>query len=384
VRGAGATADSPEFDDRGARLGLRAAVAVPVVVASVLLAVAASSSFRRRTDVAETTGGDRPTARVDSSAVQHDSSAVQHAPGVAQHDSGAARHDPADRIGRDSGADGGAITAFDERSENGPSAESTSAAELTRHSASGDDRDGTDTGDADTASGRLRLARRARTRAFRAPIEERAERRRAAALMFRSVRESFPLEPELAAEAGFRAACEFAQAGDTEDAAYELQQLAASEAPATWRCRAWLELGHLRRRAGRYDEALDAYLRASRIDEAQRSWRDDASIWTGKTQVQAGDLRAAQRTFAWTTEHDADVFTRIRAYDEWALSWIASDDLESAAAVLDRCRTATREVALEATARGEQVRRRLASMRCIAALERAVQHRRRRSGAASK
>lgn len=233
---------------------------------------------------------------------------------------------------------------------------------------------------ASTAGEQLESARRTRTAALRATGDQRMRLRRLAAEGFRAVRIYFPEERELAAEASFRAACEFVYAGLEADALAEFEGLAELSAPPAWRCRAALELGHLHRRRGRHAAALDAYLRAASTDGAARSWRDDASLWAGKTHAAIGEVQQAQRLFAWMTEHTADVFTRIRAFDEWALTFVAADDLEGAAGVLARCRDATRAVASEVTERGERVRRKLADMRCITELERAVARRRRTVG----
>jgi hypothetical protein len=62
----------------------------------------------------------------------------------------------------------------------------------------------------------------------------------------------------------------------------------------------------------------------------------------------------------------------VRAYDHLALALIEDDDLEGAAGMLERCRAALSDVALEETQRGERVRNALTRMRAIAELRRAI------------
>ncbi len=216
------------------------------------------------------------------------------------------------------------------------------------------------------ALGMLRAARRASG-------ARRVELRREAAASLSALGGEHPGDLELGCEARFRAAEAWLALGDEPAARREYARLGRLETPAEWRCRAWFELGQLERRSERWSEALAAYLRAASTEGGARRWRDEAALWAAKTHAARRDFEAARRLFAWTAEHSPDVFVRIRAFDEWALSFVAVEDLGAAAGVLEACRGATRKLAFEETARGERVLRALERMRCIAALERAVE-----------
>jgi tetratricopeptide (TPR) repeat protein len=216
------------------------------------------------------------------------------------------------------------------------------------------------------ALGILRAARRASG-------AKRVELRREAAASLSALRDEHPGDLELGGEARFRAAEVWLALGDEPAARREYERLGRLDTPAEWRCRAWFELGQLERRAERWSEALAAYLRAASTEGGARRWRDEATLWAAKTHAARREFEPARRLLAWTAEHSPDVFLRIRAFDEWALSFVAVDDLGAAAGVLEACRSATRKLAFEQTARGERVLRALERMRCIAALERAVE-----------
>lgn len=189
---------------------------------------------------------------------------------------------------------------------------------------------------------------------------------------YQALRNEHPDAAELVAEAGLRAASVFASIGADDCALAEYEAACSFETPALWRARAWLERGHFERRENRLDSALDAYLRAASVEGGARRTRDDAALWAAKTHLLARELEPARRLLAWLVENTTDVFVRIRAYDEWALSYVRAGDAAAAAGVLELCRSATREVAFEATPRGERVLLALERMRCIAAMERAV------------
>jgi tetratricopeptide (TPR) repeat protein len=227
------------------------------------------------------------------------------------------------------------------------------------------------------ASARLQLERAAAQRARLRKVEraELAEARRRAARSYVAVRLYFPSERELAAEASFRAAELWRLAGDVERAAAELEHALAGGAGTEFRARAALELGHLERRRRRWSSALDRYFAAAADAESRSHWRDEAALWIGKTYVAMGELEEARRHLARAAGASADPLARARAYDEWALTYVAGD-LEAAAGVLARCRDALADSANEETELGVRLRRALASLRCITAIEREVARRR--------
>jgi tetratricopeptide (TPR) repeat protein len=205
---------------------------------------------------------------------------------------------------------------------------------------------------------------------------ERMERRLRAAEAYRAVRAYFPKVRDLGAEAAFRAG-ELLRAGDEDEGALSEFSVARDLAPGgAFAARASIEIGHLRRRAGDAERALDAYLAVAHDGRAAPRWRDDASIWAGRTWFDLGRVDEARRAWRRVAERADEPLDRIRAHDELALAAVAEGDLEAAAGVLERCRRALADVALEETRRGERVRNALLRMRAIDELRRAVARRR--------
>jgi len=228
-------------------------------------------------------------------------------------------------------------------------------------------------GAAERAFARAQQLQRA---AREAPAIERRAAQLAAAAAFRAVREAPDASAELSARASLEAAELLLSARDAPAARDELVRATRAEVPALWRCRAWAQLGALERRAERWTEALGAFLRAAHVDGAPAQLREDAACAAARAHFELGELDAGRRLLREVAEDSRNVFTRIRAYDAWAASYVRTHDLEAAAGVLELCRTATRELAFEETPRGERVRLALERMRVIGALERAVAARR--------
>lgn len=217
----------------------------------------------------------------------------------------------------------------------------------------------------------------ARAAELRQTLRGKRGRERAAVLAravaaYRAVREHFPKEQNVCAEAAFRAGELLRSSGDAESALAEFTLARAGPARGPFHARAGLEIGHVHRRDGRPAEALDAYLAVRAEDGAEARWRDDAALWAGR--VYAAEERAedARRVLEPVAKLAEDPLQRIDAFDELALLYIAARDLEAAAGELSRCREAVGDEALEETEQGERVRGALQRMRCIARLEQAI------------
>ncbi len=176
----------------------------------------------------------------------------------------------------------------------------------------------------------------------------------------------------MAAEASFRAAEQWRCVGESALALAELEHARRLGAETEFRARAGLEIAHIERRRRRWSPALDRYLEVASDASAAARWREDAAIWAGKTYAALGELEEARRRLVHVAGTALDPLTRIRAFDEWALTYLVHDDVEAAAGALARCREALAEAANEATELGERVRKALSRMRCIPAIERAV------------
>lgn len=226
----------------------------------------------------------------------------------------------------------------------------------------------------ESARAQLDFARRHKLAFRRAVEEERGFLRTRAVEAYRAVRVYHPEEPATCAEAAFRAGEILRAAGSFDEALAEFAW-ARARGVGPFRVRAQLEIGHIQRRVGRPSEALDAYLAVVADANASAGLRDEALLWAGRVRADEGRNDDARRMWERVAEAGEDPVDRIRAYDYLALLWVVAGDPEAAAGVLDRCRRALSDVALEETKRGERVRKALVRMRVVEALQRAVENR---------
>jgi tetratricopeptide (TPR) repeat protein len=222
-------------------------------------------------------------------------------------------------------------------------------------------------------------ARAVRQRFWGTEGEARERARAEAVAAFRAVRAYFPRARRSGAEAAFRAGELLRAAGRSSDAREEFAEAARLGEGTPFGARAVLQLGHLARHAGDGEGALALYGSLEVDRSASQRVRASATLWSGRVHAEAGRADAARRCWrrvAIGAEHELD---RVRAYDELALSWIERGDLEAAAAVLQECRDALADRALEQSARGARLRGAVSRMRSLARLRHAVEVRMRRA-----
>jgi tetratricopeptide (TPR) repeat protein len=211
-----------------------------------------------------------------------------------------------------------------------------------------------------------------------APAAQQPALREQALEAFRSVRRQYPFAREVCAEASFRAGELLRAAGDA-DAARREWLIAADQPPGiTFRDRARLELAHLDRRAGRLESALQLLSQIELDPLARSALREEAAHWCGAIEQSRGRMSDARRAWRRLALMAEDPLVRIRAYDRMALTWLEESDLEAAAGVIEECRRACAELALEETRTGERVRTALATMRTLELLPGLIAQRRRR------
>jgi len=191
---------------------------------------------------------------------------------------------------------------------------------------------------------------------------------------YRAVRLFHPDARAPCVEAAFRAGEILRSAGDEAGALAEFRW-AAREGEGEFRSRARLEIGHIHRRAGRFQDALEAYLDVASDAAANSERREDAWLWAGASWRGLGRIEDARSAWSRVAEQGTDPLARITAFDELALSFLAEDEIEGAAGVLDRCLRALSASALEESERGERVRNALLRMRVVDELQRAIARR---------
>jgi tetratricopeptide (TPR) repeat protein len=202
------------------------------------------------------------------------------------------------------------------------------------------------------------------------------ERARTAAIdAYRAVREHHPRVRAAVAEAAFRAG-ELLRAGERlDDARVEFRVAAAEGRGTEFRARARLELGHLERREGRANPALDEYLAVVADEESCPHHRDCALLWSGRVYADLKRDGEARRAWERVALHGEDPVDRVRAFDELGCLWVRRGDAEAAAGELARCRAELFDEAQEQTETGARVRAALESMRTLRRLREVARRR---------
>jgi tetratricopeptide (TPR) repeat protein len=227
-----------------------------------------------------------------------------------------------------------------------------------------------------SAEAQLAHARRLKLRLGARPETELGAWRGRAVAAYRAVRLFHPEARALAVEAAFRAGEILRAAGDEPGAMAEFRWAAEHGEEGDFRARARLEIGHLHRRALRFQEALAAYLDVGGDPSASAARREDAWLWAGTAWKRLGRVEEARGAWRRVAERGTDPLARITAFDELALTYVEASELEGAAGILDRCLGALSASALEETEQGERVRNALMRMRVVEELSRAIARRR--------
>lgn len=188
---------------------------------------------------------------------------------------------------------------------------------------------------------------------------------------FRAIAED-PRDRLVAAEAAFREGELLRSRGELAAATAAFRRARESGRGSAFRARAGLELGHVERRRGFEERALDAYLSVASDPDTAPDRREEALLWAARVLADDGRAESARRLWWIVAERADDPLQRIRAFDALARDCVERGDPEGAAGVLQRCRNELASESARATERGERVRRALAGMRCIGAIERAV------------
>jgi tetratricopeptide (TPR) repeat protein len=224
----------------------------------------------------------------------------------------------------------------------------------------------------ESAEAQLKLAASLKAAMRGTEGEEKVAARKQAIEGYRSVREFFNSNAAACAEASFRAGELLRSANDVAGAQSEFKIARDRGAGTAFRVRAMLEMGHLDRRAKRFDSALAAFEAVIAEESATTRQKDEASLWAGRVYVELARPADAQRVWKRVADSAEDPLDRIHAYDYLALALVEQGDLEGAAGMLERCREALSDAAQEESKLGERVRSALSGMRAIDDLAAAI------------
>ena len=179
--------------------------------------------------------------------------------------------------------------------------------------------------------------------------------------------------PALRALCGLRAG-ELLLAADLEESGLTELMRGAELSGSSWSQRARLSAGACMIRLGRCAEGA-RWLAAAEWGEAPSPTREEAAVLRGVALARCADGEAATR--AWREVAELGVTPRVRfdAFERWGRELLSRGDVEGAAGVLHRCREVLSVVALEETASGRDMRKRLRSSQLARSLRRSLSSR---------
>ena len=135
--------------------------------------------------------------------------------------------------------------------------------------------------------------------------------------------------------------------------------------------RALLELGHLRRRAGEYGQALERYRQVLEIQGVPLRYANDSREWTARVLLDTAEWKgAAEAARSWKAHAEGPVEI-VRAADLEARALAGQGLLDEASRVLEGLREDLADLAADPTPEGEALQRAFERMKAPAEIEKA-------------
>ena len=219
----------------------------------------------------------------------------------------------------------------------------------------------------ETAAAQLQHAKAVRSESRGTRGAERLLRLEAALAAYAAVRDHWPDSGRVLAEAAFRRGelhRTLGQPGHARSAFLEcLDAARESGESSVFPCRALLEIGHLHRRAGEFDQALASYRRARAEPGTMLRYQNDCREWIAEVHLDLGNWMEAGYAFREWAEHAEGPLEIVRATDGEALALLGAGEVELAQARVDQVVDAYEVLSADPTQEGEALRRALARMK---------------------
>jgi tetratricopeptide (TPR) repeat protein len=130
-----------------------------------------------------------------------------------------------------------------------------------------------------------------------------------------------------------------------------------------WYPRAWLELGHLRRRSGEWGRALRRYRDLAQMENSRLRYRNDGREWLGRSHLKLGNWVEAEGPFReWALQAEGPV-EAVRAWDLCAQSLLLAGKPKEAEQVMQRTLEAYSRMATDPTPEGAALKKALSRMK---------------------
>lgn len=198
----------------------------------------------------------------------------------------------------------------------------------------------------------------------------RLEQLKAAADAFQAVSRYWPKEKEAVAEACFRRGEVLRSIGEAGAArgAFE-ETVAVGQSGGEFRVRAYLELGHLCRRAFEHEDALVYYQKARDCKKVSLRYNNDGREWMTRLSLEIFAWKAARQAARDWEKHAEGPVEEVRARDAQILALLGAGDWRKAEKELEKLRKSMRRMASAPTREGTQLKKALDEMKAPKAIE---------------
>jgi len=198
----------------------------------------------------------------------------------------------------------------------------------------------------------------------------RIEQMKAAANAFQAVARFWPKEKEVVAEACFRRGEILRSMGEAGAARGAFEEAAEAErAGKDFTVRAYLELGHLCRRAFEHEDALVFYRKARDCKKVSLRYNNDGREWITRLALEIFAWKEARLAARDWEKHAEVPVEEVKARDLQILAMLGEGDWRKAEKELAKLKKSMRRLASAPTREGAQLKKALEEMKALKALE---------------
>lgn len=198
----------------------------------------------------------------------------------------------------------------------------------------------------------------------------RLEQMAAAADAFQAVARYWPKEKEVVAEACFRRGEVLRSIGEAGAARGAFEEVVAvGQKGGEFRVRAYLELGHLCRRAFEHQDALAYYKKARECKKVSLRYNNDGREWITRLSLDIFAWKEARLAAQDWEKHAEGPVEEVKARDHQILALLGAGDWRKAEKELEKLRKSMRRMASAPTREGGQLKKALAEMKAPKAIE---------------
>jgi len=198
----------------------------------------------------------------------------------------------------------------------------------------------------------------------------RIKQMKAAAEAFQAVAHFWPKEKEQVVEANFRRGEVLRSIGEAGAARGAFEDvIGVLKSGNDYVVRAYLELGHLCRRAFEHQEALDYYAKAKNCKKVSLRYNNDGREWLARVNLEVFAWKEAQYAAKDWEKHAEGPVEEVKARDLQILAILGGGQRRVAEKELDKLRRQMKRLASAPTREGRQLEKALDAMKAPKAIE---------------